>query len=284
MRKNKNRQVIKEFGDEWAKFKNDNNELTEILANQFKAYTIPLNNFSLPKKVIAADFGAGSGRWDKFFAPMVSHLIIVEPSQNAIAVCKENLRSFTNIEFKNETIEECTIEKDSLDFAISLGVLHHTDNTEIALQKICETLKPGGVLLCYLYYNLENKSKIYRLVWRFSDVVRKIFSRLPAFMKLSLAEIFALIIYLPLARISKMLQKIGGNFESIPLHHYADMPLYMMRNDALDRFGTRIERRYSKEQILNLLLKTGFDTSRVCFSEQEPFWTFAVEKLRKELR
>ena len=101
-------------------------------------------------------------------------------------------------------------------------------------------------------------------------------------MKLVLAEVIALAIYFPLARISKLIKEIGGNYESIPLHHYSDMPIYIMRNDALDRFGTRVERRFSKAQILELLIGTGFDTSKVHFSAQEPYWTFAVQKLKKE--
>lgn len=274
----KNKKVIKEFGNEWTKFKNDLEALSETLEKQFKAYSIPLSKFSLPEKINAADFGAGSGRWDKFFAQMVNKLTIVEPSEHAIAVCRENLKNFTNIVFKNETIEKCTLPEESLDLAISLGVLHHTDNTEIALKKISQTLKPGGVFLCYLYYNLENKTKFYRFIWKCSDLVRKIFSYFPKFMKLFIAEIFALVIYFPLARISKLIEENGRSSKSIPLHHYAHMPLYVMRNDALDRFGTRIERRYSKEQIYNLLVNAGFDTSQLHFSEEEPFWTFAVSK------
>jgi SAM-dependent methyltransferase len=274
----KNKKVIKEFGNEWTKFKNNLEALSETLEKQFKAYSIPLSNFSLPEKIHAADFGAGSGRWDKYFAQMVNQLTIVEPSEHAIAVCRENLKNFTNVIFKNETIERCTIPEESLDLAISLGVLHHTDNTEFALKKISRTLKPGGIFLCYLYYNLENKSRFYRFIWRISDFVRIIFSKLPKFLKLILSELIAIAIYLPLARFSLLIEKLGKSAVSIPLHHYAKMPLYILRNDALDRFGTQVERRFSQAEISKLLLRAGFDVSTLHFSDSEPFWTFAVRK------
>jgi len=278
VRINKNQKVVKEFGDEWAKFKNERIELESTLEKQFDAYSRPLTHFNLPQNMIAADFGAGSGRWDKYFASQVNHLIIVEPSKNAIAVARENLVKFSNVTFHNQTIEECSIPKNSLDLAISLGVLHHTDDTDIALQKIQEKLKPGGVLLCYLYYNLENKSKLYRAIWRVSDFVRVIFSKLPRFLKLIVSEVIAIAIYLPLARFSLLIEKLGKSSASIPLHHYAQMPIYILRNDALDRFGTRVERRFSQDQISDLLLRAGFDVSTLHFSDAEPFWTFAVQK------
>jgi hypothetical protein len=43
-----------------------------------------------------------------------------------------------------------------------------------------------------------------------------------------------------------------------------------MRTDALDRFGTRLERRFNKAQIEDMLLSSGF--SNIQFSYTQPFW------------
>ena len=67
VRINKNQKVVKEFGNEWTKFKNEKVELESTLKKQFDAYSSPLAHFDLPRNMIAADFGAGSGRWDKYF-------------------------------------------------------------------------------------------------------------------------------------------------------------------------------------------------------------------------
>jgi hypothetical protein len=57
------------------------------------------------------------------------------------------------------------------------------------------------------------------------------------------------------------------------------MPFVMLQNDALDRFGTRLEQRFSKKEIIEMLDKAGFDLSTLKFSDGEPFWTFSVKKL-----
>lgn len=280
MRSKKNNKVIRDFGSEWSRFKNDKDELEGTLQTQFLAYTSPLKNFTISSSSIGADFGAGSGRWDKYFAPMLKSLTLVEPSEEAISVAREKLKDFKNIKFLCESIEECSIENGSLDLAISLGVLHHTEDTENALLKISEKLNPGGVFLGYLYYNFENKPNWYRILWKLTDLIRIIFSKLPKFLKIFLTELVALLVYFPLSRVSLLVEKMGGNSSSIPLHQYSKMPLYFMRNDALDRFGTQVESRFSKEQIKEMLGKTGFDLSTIVFSELEPFWTFGINKNR----
>ena len=43
-----------------------------------------------------------------------------------------------------------------------------------------------------------------------------------------------------------------------------------MRTDALDRFGTRLEQRFTKKQIEQMMLGAGLD--EIQFREDEPFW------------
>ena len=43
-----------------------------------------------------------------------------------------------------------------------------------------------------------------------------------------------------------------------------------MTTDALDRFGTKLEKRFTKNEIQSMLLKAGFVD--VQFSEKTPYW------------
>ena len=43
-----------------------------------------------------------------------------------------------------------------------------------------------------------------------------------------------------------------------------------MRTDALDRFGTRLEQRFSKTMILDMMEKAGLENIK--FSKNIPFW------------
>lgn len=66
------------------------------------------------------------------------------------------------------------------------------------------------------------------------------------------------------------MEKTGFNVNNIPLSAYRKLSFYTMRTDALDRFGTRLEKRFSREQIKAMMEKAGLE--RVKFSENIPFW------------
>ena len=108
--------------------------------------------------------------------------------------------------------------------------------------------------------------------------MRRFISSLPQPVKRLSATIIAALVYWPLARISRVLSKLGRNTSNLPLHHYADMPFVMLANDALDRFGTSLEQRFSKAEITEMLRAADFDLTTLKFSKAEPFWTFAVNK------
>jgi len=106
-----------------------------------------------------------------------------------------------------------------------------------------------------------------------------VISRLPYVMRRLIARAIAALVYFPLARTAKSLENRGKNVSNFPLYHYANMPFVMLQNDALDRFGTRLEQRFSKKEITEMLGSAGFDLSTLKFSDVEPFWTFSVKKL-----
>jgi SAM-dependent methyltransferase len=272
--------VIDSFGHEWATFDYGEAETTEALNAQFDAYCAPidLSKFD-PKNSIAGDFGAGSGRWASRLVPYFSLVYALEPSDGASKVLKKKFSDEAKIVVLQETVGANSIPLESLDLAMSLGVLHHIPDTGLAIKDVSLRIKPGGMFLCYLYYNLENKPFFYKLIFKAVNAVRKIISLLPQRIKRIVCSSIAAIIYWPLARFSKLINKIGMNTSNIPLHHYADMPFVMLANDALDRFGTSLEQRFSKAEITEMLNSAGFDISTLRFSESEPFWTFSVKKL-----
>ena len=69
--------------------------------------------------------------------------------------------------------------------------------------------------------------------------------------KAKISLVVAMIIYWPFARISKFLNSVKINTVNIPLHQYADLSFYIMKIDALDRFGTKLEKGSTKTKLLN---------------------------------
>ena len=51
---------------------------------------------------------------------------------------------------------------------------------------------------------------------------------------------------------------------------YRDRSLYTMRTDALDRFGTRFERRFTRVAMLDLMRRAGLE--HIELSDAPPFW------------
>jgi ubiquinone/menaquinone biosynthesis C-methylase UbiE len=272
-------QVISDFGDEWATYKYEKSEFSTELRLQFEMYSNLLNFQEFdPHESVAADFGAGTGRWAEFVLENFKKIYLVEPSQGAFDVLKKKFESKSNVYLENSTISDSEIPNNSLDFAMSLGVLHHISNTEQALKDINSKLKGRGLFLGYLYYKVENKPFLYRLIFSIANYFRKRISNLPFNRKKRISHLIALFVYLPFARISKLLNILKINTSNIPLHQYANLNFYMMKNDALDRFGTKLEKRFNQEEITKLLSDAGFDSNSIIFSASEPFWTFVARK------
>ena len=276
---NLDQSVIDSFGHEWATFDYSEAQSSDALDAQFLAYCNPIDMKQFDSKVsVAGDFGAGSGRWSSRLLVSFSKVDVLEPSDGATGVLKKKFVDESRVVVLQETVGANSVPANSLDLAISLGVLHHIPDTALAIRDVSGKIKPGGYFLCYLYYNLENKPGYYKLIFKIVDVVRRVISSSPQKIKVALASFIAAAIYWPLARVSKVLSKIGINISSIPLHHYANMPFVMLANDALDRFGTSLEQRFSKAEITEMLRNADFDLSTLVFSEIEPFWTFAVKR------
>lgn len=264
------------FGLEWDHYSQDevsSAELKVIFDQYFKIF--PLHLLSRNHSV-GADFGCGSGRWAKILAPQIKELTLIDASEKALSVAKKKLAPYSNIKFQQGSIEQATFQEGLLDFAFSLGVLHHLPDTQKALQDIAKTLKPGAPFLVYLYYAFDNKPIWYRFLWKISEVARFCISRTSFPIRRAVTQAIAAAIYWPLARAAWLLEKLNCLPSAFPLSYYRHRSFYIMKNDALDRFGTFLEKRYTKTQISELLNRAGFE--RITFSDSAPYWCAVAYK------
>lgn len=266
---NVNQSTVQSFGDEWSRFDQapvDPEELSRIFAQYFGIF--PWGE--LPFGAEGFDMGCGSGRWAKMVAPRVGCLNCVDPSDAALAVAKRTLSAFENVRFLNASANTVPLGRESQDFGYSLGVLHHTPDTNSALRACVELLKPGAPFLMYLYYRFDNRPAWYRTVWRLSELVRGGISRLPRGVKHFFTDIVALAVYWPFARLALLSERLGVGMTNLPLYGYRNYSFYTMRTDSLDRFGTPLEKRFTRDEIRDMMTRAGL--CNVVFSEEEPYW------------
>lgn len=266
---NYDRKVIEGFGDEWRRF--DQSLLKQSEAEQlFNLYfrIFPWNR--LPKNAAGFDLGCGSGRWAKFVIPRVAKLHCIDASESAITVAQRNLSELGNCEFHRAAVDHIPLEDYSMDFGYSLGVLHHIPDTLSGLRSCVKKLKPGAPFLLYLYYPLDNRPAWFRFIWKVSNLLRIILSRCPFCFKCIICDLIAITVYWPLSKTAGLVEKIGLSVENIPLSFYRNKSFYVMRTDALDRFGTRMEKRFTRQQILEMMQKAGLED--IQFNAGPPYW------------
>lgn len=276
MNDNIDRDVVAGFGDEWSRF--DHGAVPEQdMLDMFAAYFAIFPWQQLPAGAIGFDLGCGSGRWAKLVAPRVGHLHCIDPSAEALAVAQRNLTGIANCTFHQAGANSIPLPEGAADFGYSLGVLHHIPNTESALKACVTKLKPGAPFLVYLYFAFDNKPWWYRALWRASDVVRRAVSRAPYPLRYAISQILATALYWPAARLALLVESAGLDVDSMPLAFYRRRTFYVMRTDALDRFGTRLEKRFTRAQIATMMAEASL--GRIVFSAARPYWCALGYKL-----
>ncbi|MDP2736017.1 MAG: methyltransferase domain-containing protein, partial [bacterium] len=130
--------------------------------------------------------------------------------------------------FHEASLDTIPLEDGSMDFGYCLGVLHYVPDAQQGIISCVKKLKRGAPLLVYVYYAFENRPLWFRVIWRVSDILRRIISHLPFFLKYWITWVIAAFFYFPIARISLLLEKAGLSVENIPLSAYRRRTFYTM--------------------------------------------------------
>lgn len=203
-------------------------------------------------------------------APRVGELHCIDPSATALDIARGNLKDQHNCSFHLAGVADIPLDDGSADFGYALGVLHHVPDTEMGIKSCVSKLKKGAPFLLYLYYRFDNRPWWFRSVWRASEIGRFLISRAPYPVRYLLSQGIALTVYLPLSRFSLLLEKLGFDVDAVPLSYYRNKGFYVLRTDALDRFGTKLEKRFTKDKIHRLMERAGL--VEIVFSDHAPYW------------
>ena len=261
--------TVEGFGDEWSAF--DQEALPH--AEQLRVFNEYFSIFPFGRLSDSAegfDLGCGTGRWALLMAQRVRLLHCIDPAAKALAVARKRLGNLDNVQFHQASAADIPLSDASQDFGYSLGVLHHIPDPEAAMASCVRKLKTGAPFLVYIYYALENRAGWYKAIWKASDILRRGISRMPFSVRKSVTTILAAGVYFPLARFARAAELAGADVRQFPLMIYRKSSFYTMRTDALDRFGTRLEHRFSRSELHAMMERCGLTDIR--FREAMPHW------------
>lgn len=259
--------TVESFGEEWTTFSQFSDEEISKAGDQY--FDIVDDSWVRDKYIL--DVGCGTGRWTRYIASKAKFVEAIDPSK-AVYSAASMLQDYENTRISMAGVDTIPFEDNSFDFVFSLGVLHHIPDTAAAMKRCVEKLKPNGYFLVYLYYNFEQRGIVFKSIFWLSSLLRFLVSKLPATLKKRTCNLLAIVIYFPFIYLSKMIEFFGMKKLSnqIPLSYYKTHSTNIVFNDALDRFGTPLEQRFSREDIRTMMENAGL--TDILFSENEPYW------------
>ena len=261
--------TVNSFGEEWTKFSSFSEKEIKNAGDQyFDIITEDICNSSS----VVLDMGCGTGRWSKYLASRVKFIEAIDPSK-AVLAASHLTKDLKNVRVTQAGVDSIPFSDESFDFAMGVGVYHHIPDTQKAVSDTVKKIKTGGYLLIYLYYSLDNRGRLYKFIFKMSTIIRKIVSSMPNGLKKMTCDFIALFVYMPfvmLARLFKIIFSKGIIWKKIPLSYYHDKSWNIIKNDALDRFGTPLEQRFSKKELVQILESCGMED--VVVSDGLPYW------------
>jgi SAM-dependent methyltransferase len=170
------------FGRQWHWFRTvqlDSHNGTHRSATEFGATTGWTTADLAGQRVL--DAGVGAGRYAECAADQGAEVFGVDLTE-AVDAAFANLGGRSNVHLAQADIFALPFRPGTFDRAYSIGVLHHTPDTELAFARVATAVREGGQMAVYLYAR-------YGPTARASDAIRRVTTRLPTRLLLGLTTL-----------------------------------------------------------------------------------------------
>ena len=145
--------------------------------------------------------------------------------------------------------------EDRFDLAFSIGVIHHLEHPERALEKMARAVKPGGRVLIWVYGRENNRW----LVSVLNPLRRMFLSRLPIGMTHHVSLYPAILVW--------VLLKLGVR----PIEYFrllAEFDFPHLRAIVFDQMLPRIAHYWSGETVAGMMAKAGLENIQLTWVNQ----------------
>lgn len=95
------------------------------------------------------EFGCGTGGTSIIHSPFVQKILATDISSRMIEIAQKKAADagVKNVEFKQASIDELQLPRESQNVILGMSILHLLDNKEEAMRKVHSWLKPGGYFI-----------------------------------------------------------------------------------------------------------------------------------------
>lgn len=161
-----------------------------------------------------------------------------------------------NVHVVQGDINRPPFRHDAFDFVYSFGVLHHLPDPAAGFRSLAQLLKPGGVLITYLYEDFSDRSALERAVLGAVRAIRHVTPRLPAPLLYALCCIAAPSVWASCSVPARLLRRLAPAVAGrIPFRH--TLRWNVLASDLFDRFAVPVEFRYSRDGVRSLYERVG---------------------------
>ena len=233
------------FGYEWNAYA----EIVPEYEEQFRRWTVHLAPQDWHGKSFL-DVGCGMGR--NSFWPMTYGACegcAVDIDERSLEAARRNLARFPAVEVTRSSAYDLPFA-DRFDIAFAIGVIHHLEDPQRALQRMARAVKPGGRVLIWVYGREGNRW----LVVMLDPLRRALFSRMP------IALIHHLSLY-PAAFLWLALKLGLRPSEYVKL--ISRFRLAHLRSIVFDQMLPRIAHYWPRDQVVELMREAGLEDIRI---------------------
>lgn len=247
------------FGYEWSEY----SEILPIHREQFDRWTAPLS----PDDWAGCEFldvGCGMGRnsyWPLSYGARQGTAIDVD--ERSLESARRTLAKYPNAQVRKLSAYDIDY-RDQFDIVFSIGVIHHLEFPDRAIQKMVSATRPGGRVLIWVYGRENNE-----WIVRFVDPIRKrVLSRLPIGLLHHLSLLPAFLLWVRLK---------AWKTRSPYLKLLATMSFRQVRSIVFDQLLPRIANYWSRAEVEALLARANLTDIKLLWVN-EMSWTAVGRK------